>query len=102
LQYAAKFERCAILGDQSWQEWMIKLAKPFFRVKYFDRSQREEAWRWLMQPVEHADGNGIVDTVSHFVRRYPVASFAIAGAAMFLLARQMSSSRSRSQLTCQR
>ena len=30
---------------------MTLLAKPFFRVEFFDRAQRDEARRWLEQPA---------------------------------------------------
>jgi hypothetical protein len=72
---------------------MTSLAKPFFRVKYFDRGQREEAWRWLMQPVERADGYGPLDAISGFVRRNPVMSLIIAGVLLALLVSQFGTSR---------
>jgi hypothetical protein len=74
---------------------MIKLAKPFFRVQYFDRSQREAAWRWLMQPVVHADEDSSLDAVSNFVRRHPVMSLAIAAGLAVLVVSQLRPSRSR-------
>jgi hypothetical protein len=95
LQHPGKFDRCAILGDRSWEKWMTKLAKPFFRVEYFDRSQREAAWRWLMQPVPHAGGSDFLDAVRNFIRRHPMASRAIAGGVVALLVSQLGSSRSR-------
>ena len=94
LQYPGKFDRCAILGDRSWQEWMIKLAKPFFRVKYFDRGQREAAWRWLMQPVERTAGSGFLGTVGGFVRRNPMMSLIIAGGLTAFLVSRLRASRS--------
>jgi hypothetical protein len=97
LRYPGRFDRCAILGDQGWQEWMTQLAKPFFRVEYFDRSEREAAWRWLMQPVEHTNGHGLLDSVSCFVRRNPMTSLLIAGGLVALVV-WLSSSRS-SRLT---
>jgi hypothetical protein len=95
LQHAGRFDRCAILGDRPWEEWMIKLAKPFFRVQYFDRSQREAAWRWLMQPVVHADEGSSLDAVSNFVRRHPVMSLAIATGLAAIVVSQLRPSRSR-------
>jgi hypothetical protein len=94
-RYLGRFDRCAILGDQSWEKWMTKLARPFFRVEYFDRSQREEAWRWLMQPVEQTQERGFLDAVGHFVRRHPTTSLIIAGGLLALLLSQLGSSRSR-------
>jgi hypothetical protein len=85
LRHLGKFDRCAILGNRSWEKWMIKLGKPFFRVEYFDRSQREEAWRWLMQPVEQGESTTFLDTISRFVRHNPVLSLVIAGSLLALL-----------------
>jgi len=33
LRYPGKFDRCAILGDKSWEKLLVNLAKPFFAVK---------------------------------------------------------------------
>lgn len=55
LKYWLKFkddiERCALIGDEKWEEWMTKLAKPFMRtkVKYFDQSHMQEAWDWARE-----------------------------------------------------
>jgi hypothetical protein len=94
LRHAGKFDRCVILGDHGWEKWMTKLGKSFFTVKYFDRGQREAAWRWLMQPAEHADGAGFLNTVSGYVRRNLVVSLLIVGALVALLVGQMNSPRS--------
>lgn len=51
-QHDHQCERCAVVGEKKWQKWMTKLAKPFFNVRYFDPSQREEAWRWINHKVE--------------------------------------------------
>lgn len=42
-------QRCAIIGDKKWQEWMIRLSKPFFpgEVKYFQPSESAEASTWI-------------------------------------------------------
>jgi universal stress protein A len=95
LQHPGKFDRCAILGDRRWEAWMTKLAKPFYRVEYFDRSQREAAWRWLMQPVPQASEAGFFDAVRSFIRRHPMASLAVAGGLAALLVSQLRASRSR-------
>lgn len=41
--------RAAMVGDERWEEALTKLAQPFAHaeVRYFDLSEREEAWRWL-------------------------------------------------------
>ena len=47
--HAADFSRVAIVGDQKWLDWVTLAAKPFTtaEVKYFDFSQREQAWAWI-------------------------------------------------------
>jgi hypothetical protein len=95
LRHLGQFNRCAILGDRRWEEWMTKLVKPFFRVEYFDRSQREAAWRWLMQPVPHAGRPGLLRAARHLVRRHPLMSLVITGGLVALLVSQLSSARSR-------
>lgn len=43
-------ERCAIVGDPSWHQWMTKVGQTIFRstkMKYFEQSQSEEAWQWV-------------------------------------------------------
>jgi hypothetical protein len=90
-RYYGKFDRCAVLGNHAWEKWMVKLAAPFFRVQYFDRSRREEAWRWLMQPVPRE--SGWFDRVGGFIRRNPVLSLAIAGGLGALLVRRLSHAR---------
>ncbi|HLJ94895.1 MAG TPA: STAS/SEC14 domain-containing protein [Gemmataceae bacterium] len=92
LHYPGKFERCAILGDRSWQGWMVQLAKPFFRVEYFDRSQRETAWRWLMQSVPQT---AFLSDLGCFARKHPMMSLLVSTGLMVLLVRQLGSSRSR-------
>ncbi|GAB3828082.1 SpoIIAA family protein [Pontibacter rugosus] len=49
LQHASDFSRVAIVGDQKWLEWLSTMAKPFTtaEVKYFDFSQRSQAWEWI-------------------------------------------------------
>lgn len=48
-----QIERCGIVGDKKWQEWMVRLTKPFYQaeVRYFDRDQLDEAAEWIGQPV---------------------------------------------------
>lgn len=83
LRHLGKFDRCAILGDKGWEKWMVKLGEPFFRVQYFDRSQREEAWRWLMQPA--GGGGGLLDAAVDFVRRNPMLTLLVVGGLAALL-----------------
>jgi hypothetical protein len=49
IKHAADFTRVALVGDQKWMEWATLMAKPFTsaELKYFDFSQREQAWAWI-------------------------------------------------------
>ncbi len=45
------FERVAIVGDKTWEEWMAKLASPFTSSgsRFFDDSDIDAAWDWLKE-----------------------------------------------------
>ncbi|RDV16974.1 STAS/SEC14 domain-containing protein [Pontibacter diazotrophicus] len=49
LKHASDFSKAAIVGDQDWMDWLAKAARPFTtaEVKYFNFSQRKEAWLWI-------------------------------------------------------
>lgn len=49
VKHAHDFEKIAIIGDRRWEKWMAELPKLFTtaRVRYFDVSEREQAWNWL-------------------------------------------------------
>lgn len=49
VKHYSHIERVAVAGDRKWEKWMTKLWKPFTRakVKYFDTSEIENAWRWV-------------------------------------------------------
>jgi len=51
-KHGADVERCAVVGEKKWQEWMTKLSRPFFKVKYFDKAELEEAWDWVLEGSE--------------------------------------------------
>ena len=44
-------ERLALVGGKKWEEWMAKFCRPFTtaRIRYFDRSEAEEATKWIEQ-----------------------------------------------------
>ena len=48
LRHHKDFSRIAFVGDQTWEEWMAILSKPFTSaaVRYFDELEREAALRW--------------------------------------------------------
>ncbi len=43
-----KFDRIAIVGEERWQQWAAKIAKPFTKaeVRYFEAGQLDAAWDW--------------------------------------------------------
>ena len=49
LNHYADFERIAMVGDRRWEKWMASVCKPFTKakVKYFDKSEVDAAWKWL-------------------------------------------------------
>ena len=51
MKYNSAIDRIAMVGDKKWEEWMVKLSKPFAKaeVKYYDHSQIREAWDWLRE-----------------------------------------------------
>jgi hypothetical protein len=85
-QHFNQIEACALVGDRSWENWMIKLAKPFFRVQYFDRLQRDEAWQWLMQPVAACCSAGsFLGKIGSTIRQHPLTTALLVGGAAVLL-----------------
>jgi hypothetical protein len=86
LRHLSAFQRCAVVGDKAWEGWVVSLGKPFFRVKYFDESQRDEAWRWLWQTEEETvRQGGILGRFGNLVREHPVPA-ALVGIGLGLLA----------------
>ena len=53
LKHLRDIERLAVVGDREWEEWMVRLAKPFAmsKVKYYDKHRLHEAWEWLREGV---------------------------------------------------
>jgi hypothetical protein len=85
LGHLGRFERCALVGDRRWEAWMVELARPFFRVEFFDRSQRNEAWSWLAGPaVPAGQSENWLNRLTGVVRRHPLPA-ALLGAGLFLL-----------------
>lgn len=54
LKHYADFERIAMVGDRKWEKWMANFSRPFTKakVKYFDRSEVDAAWKWLEENDE--------------------------------------------------
>jgi len=49
-------ERLAIIGEKKWQKGMATFCRPFTaaEVRYFERSQEQEAHDWLQQELTRA------------------------------------------------
>jgi hypothetical protein len=47
--YRKKISRLAIVGDKTWQQFVAKVAEPFFarESKFFTTNDRDAAWAWL-------------------------------------------------------
>ena len=45
------FYKLAVVGDKKWLKWMTLLSKPFIKaeIKYFERSDLQNAWDWLRE-----------------------------------------------------
>lgn len=59
-KHFADIERLAIVGEDTWEEWMAKFCQPFTsaEIRYFDRAQAAEARHWIAeteQPMQRAD-----------------------------------------------
>ena len=87
LKHLGQFQGCAIVGDRKWEEWLIDLGRPFFKVRYFDRSEKGEAWDWLLHHVEDTAplGRNVLRRVYGFASQHPIAAVAGSVAAGFLL-----------------
>ncbi len=57
LQHDKDFKRIAIVGDSAIEHWVVSLANFFTRteMRFFDRSQAQEAWDWLEEKPEEED-----------------------------------------------
>jgi hypothetical protein len=50
-KHFADIERLAFVGDRKWEAGMAAFCKPFTtaRIRYFDESRAEEAFRWILE-----------------------------------------------------
>src|SRR5689334_6740315 len=39
LQHYRAVERCAVVGEKKWHKWLTHFSRPFFNVRYFDKSK---------------------------------------------------------------
>ena len=54
LEHDRDFEHIAIVGDKSWQHWMIVLSNLFMRtpLRFFPREETARAWEWLSESTQ--------------------------------------------------
>jgi hypothetical protein len=70
LKHGRQVERCAVVGEKKWQEWMTRLSRPFFNAKYFDKAELEKAWQWVL---DGAKGGSVEATAKQLVTHTPWA-----------------------------
>jgi hypothetical protein len=50
LEHGKAIQRCAVVGDQAWERWLVKLLGLFFRnaeLRFFGPEDREVALEWV-------------------------------------------------------
>lgn len=51
-QQYRQVEKAAFVGDEKWQEWMVKVFSLFTRrthERFFKSEQLDEAWQWVLE-----------------------------------------------------
>jgi SpoIIAA-like len=53
-EFRKNIARLAIVGDKRWEEWLAKLASPFYarEARYFHTDAIDDAWSWLEGDAE--------------------------------------------------
>ena len=53
IEHREQFGRIAVLGDARWEKWGSEASNLLFdaEIRFFERSQRLEAERWLCEPA---------------------------------------------------
>ena len=54
-KHCGDMERCAVVGNKSWEKWMTNLSKPLFpaaNMRYFDESEIDQAWEWIREGLQ--------------------------------------------------
>lgn len=49
LEHGTQIQRCAVVGDQDWERWLVRLLGLFFRnaqVRFFPPAERDAALDW--------------------------------------------------------
>ena len=55
--HCTKIERCAVVGNRTWQKWAVNFFKPLFfkaTIKFFNTADLDTAWQWIGEGVEQA------------------------------------------------
>lgn len=50
MKHDKEVERCAIVGDKSWEAFMARLGKLCMDVEYFDLKEIDKAWDYVRAP----------------------------------------------------
>ena len=61
VKHCKQIERCAIVGDPSWHQWMTKSGKVIFHkadIRYFHQGESDQAWAWLTETADCCCGSG--------------------------------------------
>lgn len=50
-EFRKKIDRMAIVGDKKWEQWLAKLASPFYadEARFFQSEDIDSAWDWLRE-----------------------------------------------------
>lgn len=49
VKHFTEIERIALVGEETWEEWMAKVCRPFTlaKIRYFDVADIDQAWEWI-------------------------------------------------------
>lgn len=71
-RHFSDFERLAVVGDKRWEEWMVRLSKPFTLAdtRFFEPTELDKALAWIAEPA-HAEIRISVEEERRVVRVRP-------------------------------
>ncbi len=69
-EHQSDFVRIAVVGEKRWHKWVTELANIMSEteIRFFDRSQLQEAWDWLRQEDQQPASRG--ESVSVEIKPY--------------------------------
>jgi hypothetical protein len=50
VRHSRQIERCAVVGDKTWESWMTRLSRPLFPnadMRFFEPAAIDQAWTWV-------------------------------------------------------